>query len=224
VALVARIAATSGLPDVGPWQVGLLGAAGAIVVLGRRVVVRCAALLALAGVVGMAIVTRPPDGAWHLDDVEVWRGGGVTVVALERPSPGALLDGLRRLRVGHIDLLVIRSTSRTTALAVEALETRHPVARRLDPASAPADLVLGDMRVGVTAEPTGRLAITVDRAGLATERLLQRVRGPPAARAITSTVGPVEARSDAQELGLGRGELLVAQHAALVKATEALEL
>jgi hypothetical protein len=179
VAVVARAAATSRLPDLGPWQVGLLAGAGAMVVLGRQVVVRCSALVAAAGVVGVAIVTRAPDGVWHLDDADVWRAGGATVVALDRPRPEALLDGLRRLRVDHIDLLVVQSASRATAATVDALEARHPVRQRVEPGSAPTARVVGGMRVVVTAEPTGRLAITVDGAGAVAQPPTERVRGPP---------------------------------------------
>jgi competence protein ComEC len=214
VAFVARTAATTELPDLGPWQVAAVAAAGAVAVIGRQAAVRWSAVVAVVAVLGAAVLARPEEGAWRLDEVDVWRAGGATVVALDGPSPTALLSELRRLRVDHIDLLVVRSSSPRAMSAIVALESRHSVGRRVDPGVAPSAVVVGGLRVGLATQSGGRVAVTVDLAGGTPEPRLARTRGPP----------PRLSRSDAEDLGLGRSELLVGQHTTLMEAGQAFEL
>jgi ComEC/Rec2-related protein len=164
VAVVARTAATAELPDLGAEQVALVAAGGAVAVFARRGGLRWSGLVAIVGVLAAAVLARPADGTWHLGDVDVWRAGGATVVALDRPGPATLLDELRRLRVDDIDLLVVRTSSPATAAAAEAVESRHTVGRRVDPGSAADTLTVGALRVALVPEPAGRMAVTVDGA------------------------------------------------------------
>jgi len=136
----------------------------------------------VAAILGTAMLARPADGVWRLDELAVWRAGGATVVALDGPSPAAVLQELRRLRVGRIDLLVIRSSSRATASAIGVLEARHPIGRRIEPGSGPAAVTVGGMRVRLAPESTGRLAVTVEGAGELVQLGAPRVRGPPRRR------------------------------------------
>ena len=182
VAMVARLAAAAELPDLGPWQVASVAAAGSIAAVGRPALVRCSGAVAVAAILGTAMLARPADGVWRLDELAVWRAGGATVVALDGPSPAAVLQELRRLRVGRIDLLVIRSSSRATASAIGVLEARHPIGRRIEPGSGPAAVTVGGMRVRLAPESTGRLAVTVEGAGELVQLGAPRVRGPPRRR------------------------------------------
>lgn len=138
VALVARWAAALPLGDAGGLEVVALALCGAVLVAstrrGGRRVVRCAAAIAVAIVMGLpglrlAVASHP----LHREvaaGVDLWWGGGggrsaVAVAAVgARIDAADALDGLRRAGVGDVDLLVITGRGPAVDELVAALQHR----------------------------------------------------------------------------------------------------
>jgi hypothetical protein len=91
------------------------------------------------------------------------------VLVVDRPDPVRLLEGLRRGGVTHLDVVVVRGSSRSTADAVEHARRRigmglvlAPAASRLPwarPVERPVTLAIGGLTVEV--RPGGSLDVAV---------------------------------------------------------------
>ena len=151
---VATLAASPRWPSLGIREL--------LVVAASVVVVRLAAgtrlrqpVAGLAAVVVVAVVLWPA-GAARSDPVSglvVLRSdtGATVVVAGGQVRAGRLLDELTRLRVDHVDLLILTSTSRsTTALAATVRHATDVVRVLADPAlvRGAAAIEAGEVRVG----------------------------------------------------------------------------
>ncbi|HET7487601.1 MAG TPA: ComEC/Rec2 family competence protein [Acidimicrobiales bacterium] len=159
IALVARWAAGLPLGQLGPRHLAVLAAAGGVAAvppLRRPAVVAAVAVCLLPSVVPVGAVDgRPLDGGGRL-----WRRGSATVLVVDRPRAGPLLEALRGARVRGLSVLAVTGPG-----DVALILRRHP-ARVVLAAGEAADgttVTAGGLRVSVTAtEP--RLVVAVSRA------------------------------------------------------------
>jgi competence protein ComEC len=204
--LVAGAAVRWPLGDLRAGHLVGLGAAGVLLAAARAGAVadglpvppgrvRASAMLrALGGCVAAAVVLAAlvpaGGGAVRVEEplglgASLWQAGGAAVVALDgRARDDTVLEALRRLDVGRVDVLVVRTRSRAAADVVVTLRRRWPAAAVLVPradgsaardrpvtidggTSPPsgADLVVGGLRLTVVANAGGRLEIGIEPRG-----------------------------------------------------------
>lgn len=111
----------------------------------------------------------------------LWRGGGAAVLVLDgRASDDAVLGGLRRARVTHVDVVILRTPARGVREVLVTLQRARPVGAVLAP--VPQGARPGDGRAAVeravsppvgTALDVGGLRLTV--VGSSSDRLEVRI-------------------------------------------------
>jgi competence protein ComEC len=181
IAAVARSTASMPLATLGWGAVAVMSVAVATVVLARRRARRWAGVAVGAAIV-LAPLWRPPPSA--LDGIEVapgatvWRERDATVLVLGgRARALDVLDGLRRWRIGSLDVLAVTGAGD----AVGAVRARRRVALELDAATARAGTAV---RAGpLVVEVSGR-AVRVRR-----DQPLRDAGFPAASQASTAAVG-----------------------------------
>jgi len=107
-----------------------------------------------AACVWVTVVPRTGQGAGSLslaEGVHLWRRGGAVVLVVDRPRARALLSGLRREGVRHLDVVAVRSAGRGAGPALAPVLDRHPARVVLTPATAApgTTLTVGGLRVDV---------------------------------------------------------------------------
>ena len=159
---VARFGARLPLGQVGGRQLlYLAGLVGLAVVVAR---LRTASVALAVAVCVWPAPARPVWDAEVADGARLWRAGRSTVLAVDRPRPGPLLAGLRRVGVRRIDVVALRSDSPRLAASMAPVLDRHPTGLVLSPASAPAgaSVTAGSLHVEVVAVRP-RLDVRVQR-------------------------------------------------------------
>jgi len=184
IADVAHWGATLPLGELQVRHLGLVALGVSLAVLGRRLGARVGAGLALrlggCALMMVALVTpllalrAAPDGPVGLGSGAVlWRASGDALLELDgRAHVDDLLEGLRRAGVRHLDVVVVRTSSPSTATTVEILREWGAVGNVLTPAgsivggaTAISDAIalhIGGFDVTVTPD-SGRLVVDVAR-------------------------------------------------------------
>jgi len=135
VALVARVAASLPLGDLGPWHLVALSVAGVVLVvvsprwptwrLPRHLAV---GVIAVVLVQPAIVLHSPPSVVVLSSGARLERSGGATVLQLQgRPQSGTLMQDLRRAGVRRLDLVIAPGNPSPDLLA--ALRHRWPVGR-----------------------------------------------------------------------------------------------
>ncbi len=102
----------------------------------------------------VTVVARPVSGGGAQSvahGADLWRQGGASVLVVDRPRARALLSGLRRAGVRHIDVVAVRSPGRSAGPALAPVLDRHPARVVLTPATATpgSTVTVGGLRVDV---------------------------------------------------------------------------
>jgi competence protein ComEC len=158
VAGVARVAARLPFGELHLPHVALVTAAMCLLAVPHRRLRAVAIVTLVATLAAPALLDRGPRPAWAepvVRGVRLWQAGAVSVVELDRASPAALLQALRRWRVRRIDVLVL---ARRSAAGVATTVTRR-VPARVVLADAGAEVDAGGLRVRVERQATQLVAV-----------------------------------------------------------------
>ncbi|MDP8976567.1 MAG: ComEC/Rec2 family competence protein [Actinomycetota bacterium] len=153
VAAVARLGAALPLGQLRTPHLVVLAVPAVLAVVLPRL--RIPALtLGAAACAWVTVAPRPgPSGDVRslADGADLWRRGGAVVLVVDRPRPRALLSGLRRAGVRHLDVVAVRSPGRSAGPALAPVLDRHPARVLLTPATATpgSSLTAGGLRVDV---------------------------------------------------------------------------
>jgi competence protein ComEC len=151
--------------------VGRLRAAGSVT---RGVRFLGLGLIAIALLLPVLALRSPPDGTVPLGSGAVlWRAGGGTLLELDgRAQIGDVLEGLRRAGARQLDVVIVRTSSSSSAVAIETLRRWGVIGQVLTPVGArltdgrvvvdPIELRVGGLDVAVTPDQ-GRLLVDVAR-------------------------------------------------------------
>lgn len=157
---VARQGARLPMGELGWHELVVIGAGLAALIVGgrgaRRGVRRVGIALLAAGLLTPTVMlSRPVIGSMTpAPGATLWRGGGATVLIVSGPvQPGRLLEGLRRVGVRRIDVVVSSSGGVRAGEVTAVLRHRWPVGRVLAPRNnrVPGATVPGpgsDVRIG----------------------------------------------------------------------------
>jgi hypothetical protein len=108
----------------------------------------------------------------------VWRAGATVVDIDGRVDAGRLLEALRRAGVQHVDAVVARAATPSTADGLDALARRYPDARVLTPSSIRVPMAFSMGALVIELVPfDDRLTVEIAVAPSGTTR--GRGRGPP---------------------------------------------
>ncbi|MEY2461454.1 MAG: competence protein ComEC [Acidimicrobiaceae bacterium] len=187
IAWVAHVAASLPLGEMQVRELAVVAIGWALVAvahhLGLTGVRRAGVGLIAVAVVApaMALRTAAPLRVALTPGAMLWRANAAVLDIDGRADGARLLEALRRTGVGHIDVVVARTSSASTKDTVEALRRRFGTMEVLTPSTSveAESLVVGGLRVDV--RPTGdRLVveITLDAGASA--------RGPPDESAVES--------------------------------------
>ena len=153
VAAVARLGATLPLGQLRTPHLVVLAVA-AVLALGLprlRVPALAMGAAACASVTVLARVGPGGSAQSVADGAVLWRRGAAVVLVVDRPRPRALLSGLRRVGVRDLDVVAVRSPSRSAGPAMAPVLERHPARMMLTPATATpgSSVTVGELRVDV---------------------------------------------------------------------------
>ena len=131
VADVARWSSALPLGTLGGAQVAVLAALGAAAVTIATRPARLLVLVVAFAVVAAPAVGSPPAlaGAQVCPHARAWRDRRGTRLEVGAADPVRLLAGLRRDRIGHLDVVVLRGRTRAARDAIAPLLRRHRVGR-----------------------------------------------------------------------------------------------